>query len=259
MPKLSVVVLTKNEERNIRDCLEKVKWADEIVIIDDLSGDRTLDIAGEFTDKIFKNKMEGFGPQRNFGIDKSGGDWIYFVDADDRVTPELRDEILAVIRDPKYNAYKIYQKSNYLGKWITHCGWYSAAMKLVKKNKARFTSDKAVEKPVAEGEIGYLANPVLHMGYPDIATHIRKISLYSRYEAEEIAKKGIEFKWYNFGWYFLLKPAAKFFQKYIYLKGCKEGVHGFILSAMNAFYVFLIYAVIWERKKGNADENKMRY
>lgn len=247
MPKLSVVVLTKNEERNIRDCLERIKWADEIVIIDDFSQDRTLEIAREFTNKIFKNKMEGFGPQRNFGIDKAQGDWICFFDADDRVSPELREEILNTLKNPEYNAYQIYQKSNYLGKWIRYCGWYSAVMKLLKKNKARFTDDKAVEKPIVEGNIGYLKNPVFHLGYPDISTHMRKISLYSKYEAEQMIKKGKRFRWSDL----VLRPLTKFIQKYFYLQGYREGIHGFILSIMSSFYVFLIYSLIWESTKSD--------
>jgi glycosyltransferase involved in cell wall biosynthesis len=249
MPELSVVVLTKNEEGNIRECLERVTWADEIVIIDDDSEDRTLEIAREFTDKIYKHTMEGFGPQRNFGIDKAKGEWIYFVDADDRVTPELKDEILETIKNPSFDAFMIYQKSSYLGKWIFNCGWYAPAMKLMRRNMAKFSSDKAVEKPLVQGELGCLKSPVLHLGYPDLSTHIRKISLYSQYEAEQIIKKGINIRWHNMWWYFILKPFAKFAQKYVYLKGYREGVHGFVLSGMNAFYVFLIYCVIWEKKK----------
>lgn len=258
MTKLSVVVIAKDEEKNIRDCLERVKWADEIIIIDDFSRDKTTEIAREFTSKIYRHRMEGFGQQRNFGIDKTKGDWIYFADADDRVTPELRDEILATIKNPKYNAYKIYQKTNYLGRWIRYCGWYAPVMKLLKNGKARFNFEKAIEKPVVEGKIGCLKNPVLHTGYPDISTHIKKISLYSKYEAETMAGKGVEFKRYNLAWYFLIRPLVKFFQKYIYLKGYREGMHGFILSAMNAFYLFLIYAVAWERGKDETVGKKNR-
>lgn len=249
IPKLSVVVLTKNEETNIRDCLNNLKLADEIVVIDNFSTDRTLEIAREFTDKIFQSKLDGIGPLRNFGIEKARGEWVYFVDADDRVSPELAAEILETIKNPSYPAYRVHQRSNYLGRWITACGWYAAVMKLLKKGQAKFSQDKANEKAVVNGEMGTLTNPVHHYGYPDLSIHLRKLSLFSRWEGEALFDKGVRINWLNFGCYFILRPMAKFFQKYIFLRGYGEGIHGLILCIMNAVYVFLIYACVWEIQK----------
>ena len=251
MPKLSVIVLAKNEERNIRECLERVKWADEAGVIDECSKEKAVEIAAAYTDKIYTNKMEGFGRQRNFGIEKASGDWIYFVDADDRVTDELKDEVQSTIQDPQYDAYQIYQRSNYLGKWINHCGWYSPVMKLLKKGSARYSEDKAVERPVTDGEFGYLKNPVDHLGYPDLNTHLRKFVLYTEYEADTIVNKGVEFRWFNIPWYFIVKPVCKFFYKYLLQQGFRDGVHGLILCMMSAVYMFMVYAAAWEKTKKN--------
>jgi len=161
----------------------------------------------------------------------------------------LAAEILETIKNPRYPAYQVYQKSNYLGRWITSCGWYAPVMKLLKKGQARFTLDKANEKPLVNGEMGSLINPVHHHGYPDLSTHLRKLILYSQWEAEILLDKGVRINWLNFGWCFILKPFVKFFQKYIFLRGYKEGIHGLILCIMNAVYVFLIYGCVWERQK----------
>ncbi|MBU1037748.1 MAG: glycosyltransferase family 2 protein, partial [Candidatus Omnitrophica bacterium] len=124
---LSVVIITKDEEANIRECLEGVKWADEIVIVDDMSLDRTVTICREYTDKIFSRKMDGFGAQKQYGIDKATGDWVLSLDADERLSPELESRIKRILETGSQRAgYRIWRKTFYLGVLIRHCGWYNS-------------------------------------------------------------------------------------------------------------------------------------
>ncbi|MBU1726281.1 MAG: glycosyltransferase family 2 protein, partial [Candidatus Omnitrophica bacterium] len=161
--KLSVVVITKNEEENIRECLESVKFADEIVIVDDFSIDNTVSICREYTDKIYTRELDGFAKQKQFGVDRAKGEWILVLDADERLTPELQKEILATLsRDSDYAGFKILRKSFYLGSWIRHCDWYVAILRLFRKDKGWFDSRLVHENIHVSATIGTLRHPMLH-------------------------------------------------------------------------------------------------
>lgn len=252
MNKLSVVIIVKNEEADIRRCLESVKWADEIVIVDDMSTDKTIEICGEYTNKIYRRKMEGFGPQKQYGVQQAAGEWILSIDADEIVTAELAEEIRKAIgQDEGYSSYYIYRKNNYLGRWMRYCGWYVPILRLFKKEKGGFNSAKVHEEIIVGGGAGLLKNEILHYTYRDISDHLEKINLFTDYGAEELIKKGVVLKWYNYPWYFIFNPLFYFLKKYIYLQGFREGTHGFILCIFAGIVVFIKYAKVWKKQNIN--------
>lgn len=256
MLKLSVVIITKNEESHIRDCLESVKWADEIVIVDDHSTDRTVQICQQYTEKIYRRKMQGFGEQKQYGVERARGDWILSVDADEVITPQLAEEIQKVIqKNEDYDGYRIYRKSNYLGKWIRFCGWHVPLLRLFKREKGRFNLALVHEKVIVQGEQGSLKNEFLHYTYRDITEQIEKMNLFSTYDVEELIKKKVLLSLPNYARYFILKPVCYFLKKYLYLQGFREGIRGFFLSVFAAVGVFINYAKLWEKQKNRCEKH----
>jgi glycosyltransferase involved in cell wall biosynthesis len=144
---LSVAIIAGNEEKKIGDCLESVKWADEIIVVDSGSTDRTVEIAKRYTDKVFIRKWEGYAPQKQFAIDQATCDWILSLDADERVSPELKDEILKILEsETEFDGFYIPRRNFFLGKWIKSCGWYpNYQLRLFKKGKAKVTQRKVHE------------------------------------------------------------------------------------------------------------------
>ncbi|MEW6075713.1 MAG: glycosyltransferase family 2 protein [Candidatus Omnitrophota bacterium] len=247
---VSAVILTKNEEKSVRRALESVRWADEIIIVDDESTDATLEICREYTDKIFVKKLADFSEQREYAISKASSEWVLFLDADDEISPPLQEEIRRVLAEEKeYNGFMLPRISSYLGKWITYCGWRSPLLLLFRKNKARIDGRLIHEKILIDGKVGLLKNMVYHYSYDDLSEHIVKLDFYTRLEAEELWKRGIRLKGFDFVLYFFAKPVFIFLRKYFGYQGYREGVRGFLISVTNALVVLLSYAKLWEKQK----------
>jgi len=256
MDTLSVVILTKNEESRIRSCLESVKWADEIIIVDDFSADQTVAICQEYTDKIFQNKLDGFSQQRDFGSARASAKWILRLDADEIVTPQLKEEILNVLRNgTDCSAFEIPRGNFYLGKKIQYCGWGFSIIMLFRRNKCSYDGKMVHEAVVVCGKIGYFRNGTLHYSYEKLADHFTKINLYTTYDAEELWRKGVRLYIFNYPFYFFIKPILIFFKKYILMQGFREGVRGFFISALTAFVVFMNYAKLWEKQKNQKSKS----
>ncbi len=244
---LSVVIITKDEAQNIRRCLESVKWADEIVIVDDSSGDDTVKIAGEYTDRIFNKKMEGFGEQKQFAVDKATGEWVLVLDADEELPPVLQEEIKALLASAQpFDGFRIWRKTFYLGKWIRRCGWYVPILRLFKKGKGRFNLKYVHEDILVSGPVGELKNPMYHYSYTDIAQHVRKLDKFTSYDAKELYRQGIRIRRGNMFWYFVVKPPLIFMRKFIFMGGFLDGFEGLVISAFTALAVFINYAKLWE-------------
>lgn len=253
MDKLSVVILTKNEEAGIRECLESVKWAHEIVIVDDYSTDRTVEICREYTDKIFQKKLNGFSEQREFGISKTSGDWIFHFDADEVVTPELQEEIQAVLKKgTDCNGFMTHRPINYLGREMRYCGWGLKSLVLFRKDKGRYDGKLVHESIIVNGKIGHLKNKILHKAYKNISEHFNRMDLYTSCDAEEMWRKGARLNGINYPIYLFLKPIFIFFRKYIMQGGFREGLRGYFISVITAFIVFMNYAKLWEIQKNAA-------
>lgn len=248
MERLSVVILVKNEEKQIRDCLESAKWADEIIIVDDYSLDKTVEICREYTDKIFQRKMtDGFSRQREYGINQAGGNWILSLDADQTVTEGLREEIREVLNNgTSCSGFRIYRPTSYLGKWMRYCGWRTPVLVLFRKDKIGYDGKLVHEDVVSSGDIGLLKNEILHHTYDSLSEHFDRMDLYTSYDARELWRRGVRLNPGNYVIYFFLKPVFIFLRKYIVYQGFREGVRGLFISVVTAFVVFMNYAKLWE-------------
>jgi len=241
---LSVIIITKNEQDNIEDCLESVKWADEIIVVDSGSRDRTEEICRKFTDSFYVKDWPGFGIQKQRALNLASYEWVLSIDADERVTPELRDEIInKLTQNSNISGYLIPRLSNYLGKDIRHSGWYpDYILRLVRKKKSYFTEDIVHEKMIVNGSIKKLSNHFLHYPYKDITHHMKKLNDYSSLSAEKMFSNGKRISWPMI----FLKALYGFIRAYILRRGFLDGWQGVIVSVSTAMSVYYKYLKLKE-------------
>lgn len=243
---ISTIIITYNEENNIGDCLESVKWCDEIVLVDAFSSDKTVAIAEKYTDIIIQRKWTGFSDQKAFALEKATNEWVLSIDADERCTPELQDEIQKAFGKNK-NGYYIPRKSYFLGKWMKHSGWYPGyQVRFFLKAKTTVSEKKVHEGFLVDGEIGYLQNPIIHYTHPSIEDSLQKMNLYSSLESED-RNQIKKVHWYDI----LSHPFAAFLRKYFAQKGFLDGMPGFILAIITAQLKMALYMKLWERQQKN--------
>lgn len=243
--KLSVTIIAYNEEENIRDCLESVKWADEIVVIDAGSQDKTVEISREYTDKVFTNPWPGHYQQKNFAIDKTSNQWVFSVDADERVTPELRKKIEGVLTNPHIDGYLFPRKNYFLGKWMRHGGWYpDRVLRLFRKDKGRFGGINPHDKVAIEGgRIGVINTAIIHLTYKNFSQYIARQHMYTTIGAEEILKRKIA---RVSQWTLIGRFITKFLELYIWKRGFLDGLHGLVAAIAASYFAFVKYAKVWE-------------
>jgi glycosyltransferase involved in cell wall biosynthesis len=254
-PKLSAYVIAYNDEPNMRACLESVRWADEIVVVDSHSTDGTERISREFTDKIYQHKFEGFGKLRNEAVAHTTHEWVLSVDTDERVTPELREEILALLaRGPAADAYFVPRRNYFLGRWIRHCGWYPdyRQPQLFRKGRLRYREDIVHEGFDVQGRTGYLKEHVLQFPFRDIDHYLRKMDRYSELMARRMVERGRRFH----GHQLVAHPLFTFLKMYFGRAGFLDGVQGLILSGLYAYYTFIKYVKFWELSKKERIANR---
>ncbi len=246
MSTLSVIVITKNEEKNIRQCLESIRWADEIIVVDAGSTDSTVELVKAYTNKIYVKPWDGFGPAKNFALSVATSDWILWLDADERVTLELAQEVKQTIHsNHSQTAYTIPRKAFFLGRWIKHCGWYPGrVVRLFHRQNGKFTEEKVHEQLIIEGTIGNLQSDLLHYTDPNLMHYFDKFNRYTSLAADELAHQhtGFHFAQLIFG------PFWIFVKMYIIRLGFLDGIQGFILCVLSSCYVFTKYAKLWERQ-----------
>ena len=242
---LSVIIITQDEQDNIHDCLESVKWAQEIVVVDSGSADETENICREYTDRFYTKDWPGFGVQKQRALELTNCDWVLSLDADERVTPELQMEIIAAIEvDSEVYGYMIPRLSHYLGKGIRHAGWYpDYTLRLVKKDKSHFSNDIVHEKLIVDGKVGRLNNHFMHFPYKDIAHHLQKINQYSSLSAQKMLESGKTVSWSMV----FVKAFFGFFRAYILRKGFIDGWRGLVVSISTALSVYLKYIKLKEK------------
>lgn len=246
MSKLSVVISAYNEEEKIKDCLASVSFADEIIFVDNSSTDKTLSIAKKFTSKTIKRENNPMlNVNKNFGFLKASGEWILSLDADERVTPELRKEIEKIILiENEISGYWIPRKNIIFGKWIENAGWYpDYQLRLFKKSKGKFEEKHVHEMINLDGESGKLNGPILHYNYENISQFLTKTILYTENEAMQMIQAGYIFAWQDA----LRLPVKEFLSRFFARKGYKDGLHGLVLSLLMSFYHLLVFARIWEK------------
>lgn len=245
MSTLSVVIITFNEADNIRECLESVKWADEIVVVDSLSTDRTRELAREYTEHVIERTWQGHVDQKNFALERATSDWVLSIDADERVGPELAAEIRQAVQrdDPRIVGYTMPRRTFYLGRWINHGGWYpNRKLRMVRRGKAHWGGVNPHDHLYADGSTADLKGDLVHYTYRDIADHLRTIDSFTTIAAREMYSKGRRTALP----YMLLNPPLRTVRMYLLRAGFLDGVPGFIVAALAGYYVFLKYAKLWE-------------
>jgi len=243
MAKLSAMVNTYNEAGNIEDCLQSLSWVDELVVVDSESTDGTPELAAKYADKVIPIKRGAFGEMRNAGLKHLSGDWILIVDADERVTPELAQEIQKVINSSlKEICWKIPFKNHFMGKWVKVCNWYpDYHIRLFRNLEGVSFSNAVHERLNLVGEIGYLTNPIMHYTYSSLEHFIGKSNFYTSLAAENSFKENKKVRLYHLA----VRPIAHFYKLYFLKRGFLDGSHGFILSCLYSIYVFLRTAKLW--------------
>jgi glycosyltransferase involved in cell wall biosynthesis len=242
---VSVVIVTKNEEINIEDALKSVKDAKEIIVVDSFSADETVEICKQFTDKVYQLEWQGFARQKQRAVDYAEGPWVLILDADERITPELKTEIMVNISNTDCNGFYIPRENYFIGKWIRHSGWWpDNTLRLFKKDRGHLEPREVHEKVVVEGSTGYLKNPLKHYTYRSVSDFIERMERYSTLSAREIRKNSGRAGLFSF----TVKPLATFIKMYLLRMGFLDGTRGLMLAILYSYYTFLKYAKTWEKK-----------
>ena len=241
---ISVCIITKNEEANIARCVRSVQWADEIIVVDANSSDRTCDIARENGARVIERRWEGFASQKEFAVQQASSDWILSLDADEEVTPELKNEVQAMISaGTSIDGFEIARKSYFLRKWIRYGGWYPGyQLRLIRKSKTRMNHRPVHEGFLVDGRVGRLSSDITHYTYTSLHQYIDKMNDYSSLDVMNKISSQKIIRWYNF----VLNPLSAFLRMYISLQGFRDGFHGFLLAWYSALHVLAIYAKRWE-------------
>jgi glycosyltransferase involved in cell wall biosynthesis len=236
-----------------------VKWADEIVVIDSGSTDRTIAICREYTEAVISREWQGYARQKNSAIDRTTGDWVLSLDADEPIEPALAEEIKAIISSTdSLDGYRIPRKTIFLGKWVKHGGWYpDYNLRLFRKGKGRF-QERAVHEAVrVEGTVGSTRHAIEHHTYPDIASYMTRINSYSSLAVDVMADKGISKS--KASWVMILmRPLLTFIHKYFFRRGFLDGKHGLVLNLFHSYYVLAKYAKAWEYRHRQKAQGERR-
>ncbi|OGQ56336.1 MAG: hypothetical protein A3J24_07765 [Deltaproteobacteria bacterium RIFCSPLOWO2_02_FULL_53_8] len=243
---ISVTIICLNEEANIRDCLESVRWADEIIVSDSGSTDKTIEICRQYGAVISSDAWLGFGAQKNLCASRARYDWILNVDSDERVTPELSNEIRQAVASGSKAGYYIPRKNSFGGHHVRHCGWWpDYNLRLYKKDSGRWVERRVHEAVKLTGEAGYLKSPLEHNTYKDVSDYLQRMQRYSTLAAEEMQAAGRKASISDL----LFRPFFTFFKMYIIKLGFLDGRLGIILSTLYASYTLAKYAKLWEMSK----------
>lgn len=256
MHKLSVTIITKNEAGDIEAALASVAWADEAIVIDAESTDETVALARRCGARVLIRPWPGYAAQKNFAAAQASHDWILSVDADERVTPALAEEIRRLIdTGPAHQAYRMPRVTWHLGRWIRSTDWYpDSQLRLYDRRKAEWTGRYVHEGVRVTGTIGRLRHELQHFAYRDIADHLETMNRYTTLAARQMHETGRRASAIGLA----LHPPFAFFRNYVLKGGFREGTAGLIISAMNAYYVLLKFAKLWEMRRIDHGRNEQR-
>jgi glycosyltransferase involved in cell wall biosynthesis len=244
VPNLSVTVITGNEAADIDGALKSVAWADELIVVDSMSTDDTVAIARQHTDRVIVREWPGYAAQKNYAASLASHDWILSLDADERVTPELAAEIRSTLAGPPpCRGYRMPRVTWHLGRWIRTTDWYpDDQLRLYDRRVAEWTGRHVHESVSVRGPVCPLRGELQHFAYRDIADHLETIDRYTTYAARQMREDGRRAGVLDLA----LHPPLAFLRNYALRGGIRDGVPGFVISAMNAYYVFLKLAKLWE-------------
>ena len=260
---VTATVITLNESANLRAALESLSWADEIIVVDSESTDDTAAIARGFTDKVMVRPWPGYIAQKNFAAEHATHDWILSLDADERISPALAEEIRAIVRQrPSAAGYRMPRVTFHLGRWIRSTDWYpDYQLRLYDRRRARWAGRYVHESVKADGPVVDLQGEILHYAYRDLAHHFQTMDRYTTLAARQMFEDGRRAGLLDLA----MHPPAAFLRNYVLRGGFRDGIPGLIVSAMNARYVGLKFAKLWElcspststpRAPGAGDNNK---
>lgn len=251
MAKISAVINTLNEEKKISRCLASLKgFANEIIVVDMMSSDRTVEIAKKYGAKVFKHKRVGYvEPARNFAISKAKYDWVILLDADEEASEGLKKYIKKETKEPQADYYRIPRKNIIFGKWMKHSGWWpDYNIRFFRKGSVSWnevihsvpmTTGRGLDIPSLQD------NSIKHRHYSSVEEYITRMNKYTTIQAKELNKKGIEFKWRDV----IVKPSSEFLRRYFAESGYKDGLHGLVLSLLQVLSELVVYTKLWQKQK----------
>lgn len=242
--KLSVIITTFNEEVNVAECIESVLWADEILLVDSLSTDRTVELARQFPIRILEREYYGSAAQKNWALDRVENDWVLILDADERVTPKLACEILQMLIDgPRHNGYSIRRQNIVLGKVIEHSGWSTdKVVRFFHREHGRYPNRRVHADLSIDGTVPVLKHHLVHYTFLSFSQYLQKFLNYAEWGAAQGFREGRRVGVLEIAG----RPAWRFFRTYILQLGILDGLHGLVICGLQAFGSFLKYARLWE-------------
>ena len=246
LPTVACVVITKNEEANIQDCLRSAQWANELIVVDAESCDKTVELARASGAKVSVRPWPGFGLQKNFGMAQASSEWILILDADERVTEKLRDEVKACLegwRPGSPVAYRIPRRNFFYGAWVRRGGVYpDYQVRLFRQGIAQYNDVAVHENLIVDGEIGTLVKHLDHYTERRIQDHFKKFGLYTTLAAQEKAKRVRTVRWIDL----VVRPLVVWAKTYVLKQGFRDGVRGLIVCVFASMYTFVKYAKLWD-------------
>ena len=244
---VSAVIITSNEERHLGPCLDSLRWVDEIVVVDAGSADRTADLAKRAGARVFVRDPTGRGSQKHFGLEQALGDWFLVIDADERVSDALADEIRtrqAAGTLATHAAYDVPRRNYFFGRWLRWGGTYpDRQVRLIRRGKGRYNDLPLHEHLLVEGEVGHLSGHLVHDAARTIGDRIAKLDRYSDYAAVETLKKRRRATW----WDLVIRPTVIFGKLYVLKQGFRDGLAGLVYCGLASLYEFMRYVKLWER------------
>jgi glycosyltransferase involved in cell wall biosynthesis len=242
---VTVVIAARNEAANIADCIESVSWAQEVIVVENDSTDDTVDIARAAGATVFSNPFETIGGQRNEAITRAKTDWILVVDADERATPQLREEIRSLLATASKDAYRVPRRNFFLGTEINHGGWERDRPIRLFKSVLRYDASRVHEHVVLKGEVGELENSLTHEPYSSIDSYLEKLARYSKWWAEDRFDRGKRTSPFAA----LIRSRLRFASMYLLKLGFLDGEAGFMLAMLASESVMMKYSRLWEMQK----------
>ena len=255
--RITAIIPTFNNEKLIRRCLESVKWADEVLVVDSYSSDATLDICKEYGARIVQHEYINSALQKNWAIPQARYEWVLLTDSDEMVEPALRDEIRKLLEnpDPGIDAYRIPRKNVVYGKWMRHGHyWPDYNIRLFRRSCRYATREVHADIDVPDGRLGILKAHHIHDDFNDMQAYLVKFARYMNYETDELVKRGKKFRLRNV----TFRPFAMFCYSYFCRGGYKGGLRGFMIAVQKAYYNFAMYMQLWELQRGKKDLEEWR-
>ena len=261
MEKITAIIPTFNEQANIKEAIESVLWCDEVIVVDSFSTDKTIEIVKSFPQvRLLQREYEYSASQKNWTIPQASHSWIFLLDADERPTPELVTEIKDVVKKgTKYSGFWIYRRNNFMGKRIDYSGWQSdKVIRLFKKDECKYQNKHVHAEIEAKGEISILKNKLIHYTYLDLASYLKKADRYTTWGAfdryNKFQKSGRKIGLL----YLFFRPFGRFLRHYFWRLGILDGTHGFVVSALAAYNVFIRAVKIWRLQAGEKMEDPFK-